>query len=82
MNKIVDRMLEIRKGHYCHALEVNDIYELHNVIDYVYNEFVEEFGKEEVIDFLQTLELYYLGNDPVQEKEIYDYDIKSDVNQL
>ena len=82
MNKIVDRMHDLRSGHYCHALEVNDICELHNVIDYVYEEFVDEFGKEEVIDFLQTLELYYLGSDPVQEKEIYDYDIAFDVNQL
>ena len=82
MNKIVDRMYEVRQGHYCHALEVNDVYELQSAIDAIYEEFVDEFGKEEVIDFLQTLELYYLGSDPVQEKEIYDYDIAFYVNQL
>ena len=37
MNPILANILESRKGHYVHAIEANDVYELQSSIDSLYN---------------------------------------------
>jgi len=63
MNRIIDYIIERRKGHYCHVLELANVYELQSTIDAIYNEFIEQYYKEEIIDFFDTISLYYIIND-------------------
>ena len=42
MNRILSKVLDQRKGHYCHALEIGSVYELETVIESLYQEFEEE----------------------------------------
>ena len=63
MNRIIDYIIEQRKGHYCHALELANVYELQSTIDAIYDEFIEHYYVEEIIDFFHTISLYYIIND-------------------
>lgn len=38
MNILTEKCYEARKGHYCHALEVNDVYELQSAIESIYEQ--------------------------------------------
>lgn len=38
MNILVDKCYEARNGHYCHVLEVNDVYELQSAIESIYDQ--------------------------------------------
>jgi hypothetical protein len=52
MNAILEQVLIDRKGHYVHALEVSDVYELESAIDSLYDELIRDYDKEVVIDLL------------------------------
>jgi hypothetical protein len=73
MNSLLEKILEERKGHYCHALEVHDTYELESIVESVISEYREEFTDDVYIEFFESMELYYLGDDPAIEKQVYDF---------
>lgn len=73
MNKILTDITERRNGHYCHALEVNSLYELEETIGSLVQEFQEQYSKEEIMTFFNTISIYCLEDK--NEKEIYDFDI-------
>ena len=80
MNKIFHRIHEERKGHYCHALEVNDVYGLEGIIESFIQEYKDEFTYLEYIEFFESMELYYLPYDNDEknqndddEKAVYDF---------
>lgn len=78
MNRLLDKILKERKGHYCHALEVNDTYELESIVE----SFIEEmnprneaiYTEVEFIDFFQSMPIYYLGEDKETEEQVYNFD--------
>jgi len=72
-NKIVYDVYKKRKGIYCHALEVNNIYELQACLDSLYDEFIREYTLQDIINFFDSIELYCL--DVNNENEVYDFDI-------
>ena len=72
-NIIVEKIIKHRQGHYCHALEVNDVYELQACIDSLYNEFVRDYTLKDIIQFFNTIELYCLNAD--NEAEVFNFDI-------
>jgi Mg2+/Co2+ transporter CorC len=74
MNAILDKVIKQRNGHYCHVLEVNDVYELESILEQVVNEFNDEFSDEEIQEFIDTLNIYCL--DETQEEEVYNYQFK------
>ena len=74
MNRILDKIIEDRKGHYCHALEVNDTYELESIVESLIDDLGEEYLESEYIEFFKSMELYYLGDDDKTEQEVYDFD--------
>ena len=85
MNRIVNYIIEQRKGHYCHALELANVYELQSTIDGIYDEFIEQYYKEEIIDFFGTISLYYYTEEednPEEEEELYNFDIEDYINNL
>ncbi|MBC8302159.1 MAG: hypothetical protein H8E55_41135 [Pelagibacterales bacterium] len=73
MNNLLEQIIQERKGHYCHALEVNDVYHLESVVESVIESF-PEFDEYTYIDFFETLELYCLGED---EKQVYDFSFEN-----
>ena len=79
MNKILSEVLKQRKGHYCHALEVTDVYDLQAIIESIVGEFFV-YGSAEIIDFLQSAELYCLNDD--KEEEVFNFDISAYVHEL
>ena len=74
MNRIFEYILEERKGHYCHALEVNEVYEIESIVESLIGELGEEYFESEYIEFFQSMELYYLGDNEETEQEIYSFD--------
>jgi len=85
-NKILTKIIEDRKGHYCHALEVNFEYELENIVEsfidetnhykpYPYKKH-EEYSVEEFIEFFQTMDIYYLGEDKEEEEKVHNFDFE------
>ena len=79
MNPIIEIYRKNRMN-YCHVAEVETVYELQCIIDSIYDEFIEDFGLDTVIDFCTTLEIYCLteGN----EEEVYNFDIKQYLQDL
>jgi hypothetical protein len=71
MNRIIEKMIEDRKGRYCHVVEVNDVYELESIFNSIENEFSEEFSEEEIKEFINNLTVYCL--DESNEEEVYKY---------
>jgi len=69
MNKILEKIIEARNGHYCHCVEVSDVYELENVAESIIEEFSEEHSESEIIEFLESLDVYAL--DDSKENEIF-----------
>jgi len=69
MNKLIEKLIEIRGGHYCHVIEVSDVYELECIADSICDEFERQYPKETIIDFLESLEVYCL--DDAKESEIF-----------
>lgn len=74
MKTILDEVLENRKGHYVHAIEVESSYELENVINEVANEF-SSYGTQALKDFFNSMAIYYIGDDEETEKHVYGFNI-------
>jgi len=80
MNPILDKIITARKGHYCHCVEVSDVYELENIAESLFNEFKDEFEPNVIIDFLKSLQVIAL--DDSNESEIYEFDFAECVNDM
>lgn len=86
--KILDYMIEQRKGHYCHVLELTDVYDLECVIESLIMELGEQFTLGEYLEFFNSIEIYFLPdecstseyNDAI-ECELYDADISELVKE-
>ena len=74
MNAILDKVIEQRNGHYCHVLEVSDVWELESILEQIVDMFSNEFSDEEIQEFIDTLSIYCL--DETQEEEVYNYQFK------
>mgnify|MGYP003645484378 CR=1 FL=1 len=76
MNKLFNKILKQKKGFYVHAIEVNNIQEIESIIESVIQE-NEEFSEKEFIEFFESMELYYLGEDPEEEEKVFDFSFES-----
>jgi hypothetical protein len=70
-NPILDRVLENRKGHYCHALEVESAYELESIVESIIQEFGDDYTDSEYIQFFDSMSIYALDED--NEDEIFNF---------
>ena len=80
MNTILKYMIEQRNGHYVHALEVNDVYELESVIENFIGELQDTFTVNDFKDFFSTIELYCLNDE--YEDDVYNLDMDSFIDEL
>ena len=76
MNKILEYIIEQRKGHYCHALEVHEAYELESIAEGLINELGDKYTELEYIEFFESMSIYYLGEDSTKEQEVYNFNFK------
>ena len=72
-NKIFNRILKERSGHYCHVIEVNDIYDIISVIEGVIDCYNDQYTEKEYIEFFESLTIIYLGEDSEEENKVYDF---------
>jgi hypothetical protein len=83
MNALLEKIIKNRNGHYCHAFEGN-LDDFKNLIDCLIDEFNKEFPIETIIDFIQSMEIYYLDDDyddTESESELYNFSIKDYINE-
>lgn len=77
MNALLEKVINSRKGHYCHVVEVSDVYELEAIAEAIVSENQNEFDAEAIIDFLETLTVYYMENE--EESEEYNKEKETEV---
>jgi hypothetical protein len=85
MNRILNYIIEQRRGHYCHVLELANVYELEFIIESIYDEFIDNYYKEEIIDFFETIQICYYTEEEEnkeEEEELYDFNITNFINTL
>lgn len=78
MNAILEQVIKARKGHYCHCVEVSNRYELEAIADQICDEFEDTYGKDVVLDFLQSLDVYCL--DDSNEAEVFGFSFADYLN--
>lgn len=71
-NVIFNEILKNRGGHYVHALEVTSVYEIEEIIAAAASEF-SSYGIEALKEFFNTIAIYYIGDDPQEEEEVYNF---------
>ena len=86
--KILDYIIEQRKGHYCHALELTDVYDLECVIESLIMDLGEQFSLQDYLDFFNSIEIYFVADDDSTsewnddtEQRLYDADISELVKE-
>ena len=60
-------------GHYCHAIEVNNTYEIESIIEGTIQGFQDEYTEKDYIEFFESITIYYLGEDKTEEDEVYNF---------
>ena len=78
MNPIFQEILDARNGHYIHALEVSNVYELEAILESLFNEFSDKYSIEVLIDFRSTLGIYYFDDEnenEIDENEVYNFNV-------
>lgn len=85
MNPIYQEILDARNGHYVHALEVSNVYELKSILESLFNEYIDKYSIEVLIDFCSTLEIYYFDDEnenEIDENEVYNFNVTEFLQNL
>lgn len=77
--KIIDIIINKRKGHYCHAIEVSDTYEIESIVEHIISEFEDSHSEDDIIEFFDTMQIYYLGDNQEMETAVYDFNFKEHI---
>lgn len=71
-------IFEARNGHYVHALEVSNVYELESILESLFNEYIDKYDIETIIEFCNTLSIYYFDDEnenEIDEGEVYNFNV-------
>ena len=85
MNPIYQEILDVRNGHYIHVLEVSNVYELESILESLFNEYIDKYSIEVLIDFCSTLEIYYFDDEnenEIDENEVYNFNVTEFLKSL
>ena len=64
INKLLDHIIKERNGHYCHALELDSAYAYECVIEQVVSDYKDEFSRNDIIRFFDSIDvIYYIENE-------------------
>ena len=94
-NRLLEHIIAERKGRYCHALELDSAYSYECVIEQLVSDYKDSFTLEEIIDFFDSISLYfYYDKDSDEEKyrlteeqqdiaeeELYNFDYIQFINE-
>ncbi len=83
--KILNDLINQRKGHYIHAVELATVYELEELINSLCEEFIKIYTHAEIVEFFTTLEvIYFDGENYCKEDEnaLHDFNMRENVNAL
>lgn len=72
--RLLDRIIQERKGHYCHLIEVDDTYAMESIAEGIIDCYYPEFTEEEIIEFLESLGRYPLEG--ANEDEIFKFSFR------
>lgn len=73
---ILETITENRGGNYVHAVEVGNECELQNIAKSIFEEFQDSHTEDEIIEFLESLEVYHYPID------VEDYDKEEEVHNF
>ena len=62
-NRLLDHIIQERKGHYCHALELDSAYAYECVIERIVSEYKDEFSRNDIIRFFDSIAVIYYIDD-------------------
>ena len=87
-NKLINKIVEERKGLYCHAIEVTDKYYLECLIEAVFNTYEsEEITATDIFHFFDSIEVYHLEDEELteeqnkqNEEEVYSFNFEEYIN--
>ena len=85
MNPIYQEILDVRNGHYIHVLEVSNVYELESICESLFNEYIDKYSIEVLIDFCSTLKIYYFDDEnenEIDENEVYNFNVTEFLKSL
>jgi len=74
VNLTLEEIIKSRGGHYCHAFEVHDSLELEFLLQNLYDEFIEDYIIEEIVEFCRSAELYCLEDE--HQEEVFNFNIE------
>jgi len=84
MNALLNKVIENRKGNYCHVVEVSTVYELECIAEAILSENENDFSIEIITEFLESLTVYYLPEEDEENKEeeeaIYNFSFTEYIN--
>lgn len=83
-NKLFNKIAEERNGHYVHAIEVTDKYNIESIIEAIFDTYEsEEITETDIFYFFDSIEVYHLEDDELteeqnkqNEKEVYNFNFK------
>ena len=79
INPIIEE-INANRNHYCHALEVNDVFELESIFCDIFQNYINKYSIEIIVDFCETLSIYCLDDD--NEEEVYSFNISEFIQNL
>ena len=83
MNPILNKIIEDRKGHYCHVIEVSTVYEAEETIHQLYQEFKGVYMLIDIREFFDTLQIIYFDEDEdiEEEERVHDFNAVDYLNE-
>ena len=87
-NKLFNKIVEERKGHYFHAIEVKDKYDIESIIEAVFDTYEsEEITETDIFYFFDSIEVYHLEDEELteeqnrqNEEEVYNFNFEEYIN--
>ena len=76
MSKLLDRVIQDRKGFYTHAIEVSHDYEIESIVESVIDYYGEEFTDKDYIEFFESIEIIYVPDcecSDENEEDVYNF---------
>ena len=69
MSRLLNHIIKERKGHYCHALELDSTYSLECVIEQIVSDYKDSFTLEEIKEFFSSIDIIYYYDEDLYDGE-------------
>jgi|LakMenEpi03Aug12_release.lakeMendotaPanAssembly.Ray.scaffolds.fasta_scaffold1219884_2 hypothetical protein len=87
-NKLINKIVEERNGHYVHAIEVINVYEIESIIEAVFDTYEsEEITATDIFYFFDSIEVYHLEDQEMTEEQnkqneekVYNFNFEEYIN--